>query len=1619
MSLRTMALLKPRSPADVKGPFRIASHVVLLLTLLSAHTGSAQEQYEGLAPILERGYIAHWLVCGPFEPDVPGGVLAAIRDDAPALSDTDFMATNIPIARLRPRHLMRIPREGGEDALWQEAGTTGPELDLAPFFPDDVSGVAYAAFYVDSPILTQILLDIESPLGVRAWANGFPVAEYEPGPLEAVGKDYLAIGLRAGNNLVVFEVPGADYNAMAQARGLSTPQLTAGAMANRPRLRKTSGFALSVALHHARPIGRRLLYVPKLENAGTVSGFAGDLKQDVLLTIHNPLEDISEPVEAIVTVPGMPLPDLVEIQALDGGETRQVPIALPIGAATAGSTIDVSVRLASGDDTSQFTAQVPVTAGGGGDGIVRLITGHTSAIDEMPPTDEVYLDSVKRQLLFSQQALGYGFDLGYARSWYKPYVAMPALRDSLENAAQRGAVTVQGNYAPIDERIVGGTALWRNLQLGLHMAGSQLNSTTPHYLAWERPGIALQTPQLLRMTPMEGIVTDLTAPGIAPMNRLYDLTGNTRYLRRKQQSVGPATLDDLREAVALQRRELADMSLPTDVLVVENVVAPPEPFYRGNVDSLARAFPRIRLDDGGAAAFFEEVGAASDQVKAAIPALAVNLNLGQPGALLSQPALQRVHTELARQLEDAESLATLASLQGAVYPHSAMEFAWRQLLYYSTPETLGVPADEEHVLDALAAYREVAEWTDDSLRRSSEYLAGLVDTAGTVPLNQGLFDALVVVNPTGSRGTVPVSVQLPVAPNAGLNLVNEAGTPVAHVAEAYQGEQRLDFLAEDLPPYGYATYFVQAAERASRALVTEDMQIENEHLALFVDPATGAIRSLLDKVSGDEIAAGPLNEIVLLTERESENRGAQELWTAPPSSRGPAPSSIKAEVTAFRQRIRVETPLGGGTLTQDYTLYAGIPWVECETTLDGVNLSGKAAAASFAFRPDGASFLVGERFGTVVGARGQDDFVLRTRGGENVGGTVPYPANEWVALSANDAIQVGSGGVVPWEPTIIVYGHEQLERPARELQQALIARGIPSILQSDAPEKPDFLWTDSTTEQDSNDYLRAGYRMRVVLGTPDQNRFCGPLLAQVPEGTLQDYVDRIPSGARLLLHDVQVPDGVAPVPTLLLGGLTPAQSADLADQLTRAVRTGQRYLLPPSAYVPARIQQEPARGNALLFPGTLSVSQQKDGRLLLGLQHRTPLERKGGDGAELLDVTRFRYGIFPFQGDWRSARVPEMAARFNVKPVVARTEMHPGELPATQAFLEVSPPGVRVGGLKPAGFPTTTNTRTAFHPRDGYTLLAWEPTGARWSGTLQSSTGMLEAQGTDVLERPQTPWSVAGGGVSLEANGFQVLPLWFLPNVTKPHDGLARLGREAEPHGVLETRYWDERRGAAPVRKMPIGLLLRGSLTGDTPAIEVVVSNHTTDRTVQGTVNLEATSGLTFGPQSVYYSLGAGEQQVETIQLARSPNMEDEMAVVAETVFERQTYRDVLMTNEAPYVMETSRNGAQIRVSIRNNSSVYAKGYLDAIASPEHWGEGRNFPEFTVAPRRATVSVAPFKSQNIVFSLSDPDAAFPVVMKLAANGLVAYQRVTGAASVDVEEGTAAGAVAPPPPRARN
>ena len=1566
------------------------------LAMAALLPASAQES---LDTILERGYIAHWLVCGPFEPDVEGGIVAALRRGEAPLGDRDYMAPVGGIARLRPKHLLAVAKEG-EDALWQQAGTQDTSLDLAPFFPEASEGVSYAAFYTTAEGPRTAYADLQTPLGARVWLNGFPLREIAAAPVTAAGADRFTFTFRKGLNLVVLEVPGGSYEALAEAAEMSVRELSVRGYLNRPLLKGLSGFEIALRLEPAFPLGD-VFYVPRLENAGTFSGTATVIRQDTLLTLYNAAKNPSPPIDLVASVTGTPQPIAQRVFSIPPESEWKERIALPTGSTLAGQGLRVNVGLVMQEASASFTTNVSVMEHPAG-GRMYVVTGqryYPQAPEDQTQEIERRNHSFIRQTVVADREPDYGFDLGTVTQWHPALVAHPDARAKILLAAGLGRCGAQAAYAQPDGRLVAGEALLRDLVYGILPARAFLEDFRQAYYAWDVPGMPPQMPQLLAQAGLPGLVSNLDIPGLPELFHHEGLDGTAVFHRRKQSTTGPGSVGALRQMVALQRRELLARGIDVDVLVNESLTPPPEPFFLGTSKELLEAYPSIRLTGAGGRAFLDDLDQVGGDIRSTIPLSARLMTLAYPGSILTQPELKRAHALVETRLLIAERFATFAALLGAEFPEAALDLAWRQLLYWSAPDRLGLAKTEHTYIDALAGYREAAELSGEVLGRSLTYIAEEAGTLDAAPAHTQGTAALVVFNPSPWPRTDLCEIVVPLNQAPGLSLLDDGGKPVAFLADRIRSERdgtlrgaRLRFLAQAVPPLGYRCYYLQPEGSLPQPSVRQDVQIENEALLLTVNAQTGNVSSLVDKLNGTRYAAGPLNRIVALQEDPERTGHGRELWTTGTQTLTvSAPPKVHTLVTDWMQRLTVTAPFAGGTLVREMTLYRGVPRVECETRIEGVALKDRLLAATFAVPPQGRAPVYGERYGAVIGRRSKGTLDYRTALIENPSGTAAQPALHWAALSPNDYVQAGPDGALPLAPAAVVHGADAaLERAAREVAHALTARGIPSFPQSAKARKLDFLWTDTTELPSLDADLDHGAGMRIVIGDPEQNAFCGRVLDGQEAAVIKAFSERLAQGAVFFFEDKTGPEGYAPVPTLVFAGLTPGKSAGLASDFARSVAARGVYALPLSAYVPGQPPAIPTHGLAVVYPGTRLCCVERDGLLTMALAHGGKIPSSEGLLPPEPQTHTFRYALYPFSGSWRSAGVPRAARDHHQALVATISDLHSGRQPNTQSFLTLDGDDLILSAVKPAGYQYASLSNTPRDARNGVVLRVFEPFGRSAQATLRFFLPLRGAAAADLFEEPGASLSPTGNELSLKTGPFRIAALWILPTARFPHGEKRALAPAASPYGPIHTRYWQHNPGAAPLAFQPIGVLLDGTFgEGDAP-VEVTVVNNRVDTSVEGLVTVQAAEGWSFGPPRFYYALGPGEVMHQPISVVRTGGDPATAGMVASTPYAGQTYRDVIETAETPLSLSVTWTGAQVKVSVQNRSGIAAEGIADLIVPTGYWPELEGFPEVTVMPRRAAVSIPPYKSQDILFRFSDPDVRPWAVVKLAANGHVLY-----------------------------
>jgi len=286
-------------------------------------------------------------------------------------------------------------------------------------------------------------------------------------------------------------------------------------------------------------------------------------------------------------------------------------------------------------------------------------------------------------------------------------------------------------------------------------------------------------------------------------------------------------------------------------------------------------------------------------------------------------------------LETAEkvwSAATVASGQtGTKVPTDALDGAWDNVILYDE-HTWGA----HNSISAPDAPFVAAQWKIkqafalDGEKQSAELVRdGLAALALNV--STGPDRAVLVFNPCSWSRTDLVSVELPPSDNTAL--VDSTGRTAA-VARS-EDRRRLTFIARDVPPLGYRTYRLVAADRAGKPAVEPAV----------IDPEKGLLKSRffsvqLDKQSASarvvEVARRGLRGQRLVSSGDfnrflyCKNGDTSQVTAAANAEIQPArPNSPDGAALALRSQAP-----GCRSLVQIIELHGELPWMDITNTLD-------------------------------------------------------------------------------------------------------------------------------------------------------------------------------------------------------------------------------------------------------------------------------------------------------------------------------------------------------------------------------------------------------------------------------------------------------------------------------------------------------------------------------------------------------------------------------------------------------------------------------------------------------------------------------------------------------------
>ncbi|QLE59103.1 alpha-mannosidase [Nostoc sp. TCL26-01] len=285
-------------------------------------------------------------------------------------------------------------------------------------------------------------------------------------------------------------------------------------------------------------------------------------------------------------------------------------------------------------------------------------------------------------------------------------------------------------------------------------------------------------------------------------------------------------------------------------------------------------------------------------------------------------------------LYQAELFATLASLICDVtYPQQEIEIAWKQVLFHQFHDILPGSSITQVYIDALPQWQEVEQTGTRILTASLQAIASHF-TLPEPPHPDSL--PIFVFNSLNWQRSEVVSVNLPtqVTANQHWQIYDTAGNQlISQLAEP----STILFLANDIPSVGYRLFWLSPTPPTPPTLPTPpDWVLENEYLRVTVNPDTGDLASVFDKINQREILAGAGNQL----QGFQDSGQYWDAWNIDPDyAQHPLPAThLKSidwqEQGLIQNRLRVVRQLGESEFCQDYILQTGSPLLQISSQVN-------------------------------------------------------------------------------------------------------------------------------------------------------------------------------------------------------------------------------------------------------------------------------------------------------------------------------------------------------------------------------------------------------------------------------------------------------------------------------------------------------------------------------------------------------------------------------------------------------------------------------------------------------------------------------------------------------------
>jgi alpha-mannosidase len=278
------------------------------------------------------------------------------------------------------------------------------------------------------------------------------------------------------------------------------------------------------------------------------------------------------------------------------------------------------------------------------------------------------------------------------------------------------------------------------------------------------------------------------------------------------------------------------------------------------------------------------------------------------------------------QLYEAElwsSLATLSS--GLDYPQALLASTWKKVLLNQFHDILPGTSIPEVFVTANQDWQVVQATTEQIINQALKAIATQIHYPNLPQINA---KPLVIFNSLNWQRSDLVSVKVD-SPNWQVyDLDGQA------VITQLTAENELLFLAENITAIGYQLYWLCPQPRELSSPIVENQPIlENTYLRVTIDPETGDIQSLWDKIQQREVLAGNGNQLQFFADQGQY----WDAWNIDPhyANYPLSPTILESieilETGPIRWRIRVIKQFQSSQFCQDYLLEIHSPILKIQT----------------------------------------------------------------------------------------------------------------------------------------------------------------------------------------------------------------------------------------------------------------------------------------------------------------------------------------------------------------------------------------------------------------------------------------------------------------------------------------------------------------------------------------------------------------------------------------------------------------------------------------------------------------------------------------------------------------